>query len=267
MLEVVRNRGIPGSRCRPTLRRFETWLRSVAHELHRIHGTPNLGNWDDATDEFVFIVLSRKTAERAYLKAYAALKQVGDWPSVLRLGERRIARKIYGSGLELKKARAIVEGLSAIHARFGSAGLCGAAGMSDDDLFELIAGLPEVGPKSARCVMMYSFGRLVFPVDAHVGRVLARLGGARSIGIELAPLDHKRRQRMLEHAIPPDLRYELHVNLVAHGRAYCTASTPKCHSCPLRRRCAQIGVEKPAHPEKGAPTTRANGGTVRDART
>ena len=36
--------------------------------------------------------------------------------------------------------------------------------------------LPEIGPKSAACVMMCSLDRPAFPVDAHVGRVLERLG-------------------------------------------------------------------------------------------
>ena len=47
-------------------------------------------------------------------------------------------------------------------------------------------GLPEFERKSAYCVMMYSFGRQVFPVDTHAGRVLARLGPYRELGLALA---------------------------------------------------------------------------------
>lgn len=219
------------------LDRFEGCLRHLAARLHEVHGSPHLGNYSDPTDEFVFIVLSRKTAERAYLSAFASLKRVGSWERVMDLGESRIESLIYGCGLEGKKATAIAGGLRAIAERFGSTDLSRAASLADDELFSFLAGLPEVGPKSARCVMLYSFGRLTFPVDAHVGRVLARLGVMEKIGINLLPMGHKERQRALEDTIPPDLRYGLHVNLVAHGRAICRAASPACHACLLAPDC------------------------------
>ncbi|MBI2570485.1 MAG: hypothetical protein HYV63_26080 [Candidatus Schekmanbacteria bacterium] len=210
----------------------------MAGRLHEAHRTPHLGNYLDPTDEFVFIVLSRKTAERAYVPAFTSLKQVGSWQRVLDLGERRIESLIYGCGLEGKKATAIVGGLRAIVERFGATDFSRASDLADNELFAFLAGLPEVGPKSARCVMLYSFGRLTFPVDAHVGRVLARLGCMEQIGMNLAPMGHKERQRALEHTIPPDLRHGLHVNLVAHGRAICKATTPACDACILESGCA-----------------------------
>src|SRR5690606_4079911 len=154
------------------------------------------------------------------------------------LDARQIEKAIRGGGLEAKKARAVASGLRAIRDRFGKADLRLARGLGDDDLFKFLSALPEVGPKSARCVMLYSFGRAVFPVDAHVGRVLARLGCMAPVGIDLGPMNHKARQRALETTIPPDLRYGLHVNLVAHGRAICTATRPLCEGCSLAPRCA-----------------------------
>lgn len=237
-ISSLRQRGIRRPRAKRMVLSLDGALRWIARQLDGAHGTPHLGNFSNPTDEFVFIVLSRKTPERAYIAAFRSLKRFGNWDVVQGLGPARIAKVIRGGGLESKKARAIVSGLRAIESRFGVSDLRLARDLQDEELFAFLASLPEVGPKTARCVMLYSFGRPVFPVDAHVGRVLARLGCLRRIGIDLGPMDHKERQRVLENLIPPDLRYGLHVNLIAHGRAVCKAARPVCKNCSLAPRCA-----------------------------
>jgi endonuclease III len=238
MSGVLRQQGMTPACARRRVPALETALRWIAGRLDAVHGTPHLGNFSDPTDEFVFIVLSRKTPERAYVPAFKSLKGIGTWEHVLDLDGQRIEKAIRGGGLEAKKARAVASGLRAIRDRFGTADLRLARGLGDDDLFEFLSALPEVGPKSARCVMLYSFGRAVFPVDAHVGRVLARIGCMVPVDIDLGPMGHEARQRALETTIPPDLRYGLHVNLVAHGRTICTAARPLCEDCSLAPRCA-----------------------------
>src|SRR5579872_1534068 len=85
--------------------------------------------------------------------------------------------------------------------------------------------------------MMYAFGRRVFPADTHVGRVFARLGPYRELGLDLKGQDHKQLQKTLADIIPPNLRYSLHVNLVEHGRNVCRAKNPLCDRCDLRPFC------------------------------
>lgn len=236
--------GLLASEARRRLSALEGSLRWIAQRLHEIHGTPHLGNLADPTSELVFIILSRKTPERAYLPAFNALKELGSWDSILELDGRSIEEVIRGGGLEAKKARAIRAGLQAIARRFGEADLTLARDLHEDELFAFLSKLPEVGPKSSRCVMLYSFGRAVFPVDAHVGRVLARLGCMLKIGVNLVPMGHKEKQKALEKAIPPDLRYGLHVNIIAHGRTICRAPRPLCEFCVLAPRCAYAQAER-----------------------
>lgn len=220
-----------------TLETFERELRAIARIASRKYGTPNLGNFRDPTDEFVYIVLSRKTVERAYIKAFYALKASGSWAKVMEQGQSKVARIITGCGLEKKKARAIVEGLALIKTQLGSSSLSAADLLPDDELFRFLCSLPEFGPKSAYCVMLYSFSRPVFPVDAHVGRVFARLGIARLLGISIENANHKERQALLRDVVPPDLRFGLHVNFIMHGRRICKAMSPLCASCSLTRHC------------------------------
>ena len=90
--------------------------------------------------------------------------------------------------------------------------------------------------------MLYAFDRAVFPVDTHVGRLLARIRAYRELGLDLDPHDHKRRQALLADLIPPNLRYGLHVNLIAHGRAICHGQRPRCDQCVIRTFCATYQV-------------------------
>jgi endonuclease-3 len=37
--------------------------------------------------------------------------------------------------------------------------------------------------------------------------------------------------------IPPEIRYELHMQLIAHGRTVCSARRPRCSECVLLDLC------------------------------
>src|SRR5207247_554383 len=141
------------------------------------------------------------------------------------------------SGLGKRKAISLKAALSALVAQFGSCTLEPTQGWSDEEVAEFLCGLPEVGPKSAACIMMCSLDRPAFPVDAHVGRVLERLGVMEQLGVALDGRDHKFKQVALWHAIPPSLRYSLHVNMVQHGRLTCLPRRPRCEACPLADTC------------------------------
>ena len=136
-----------------------------------------------------------------------------------------------------KKTASLYGALGKLRETFGSCTLEPARDWPDEKLEAFLCELPEIQRKSAYCVMMYSFGRRVFPADTHVGRVLSRIGPYRELGLSLEGLDHKKLQRELAELIPPNLRYSLHVNLVEHGRAICRSPKPLCEKCELRNFC------------------------------
>ncbi len=215
-----------------------SYLREVARILAILYGTPNLGNKADPTDELVYILLSRHTREGAYQQAFDALKQrYSTWDELLDTPRKEVERPVYSGGLSGKKTLALYAALGKLREAFGRGTLEPARDWPDEQLEAFLCGLPEVHKKSAYCIMMYSFGREVFPADTHVGRVLSRLGPYRELGIDLRGLDHKQLQRVLSDLIPPPLKYALHVNLVEHGRAVCRAPKPLCDRCELRPFC------------------------------
>jgi DNA-cytosine methyltransferase len=213
-------------------------LREVARILAVLYGSPDLGNKPDPTDELVYIILARKTREGAYQQTYDALKaRFPTWDQLLDAPRSEVEKLVFSGGLLGKKITSLYGALGKLRETFGSCTLEPARDWTDEKLETFLCELPEIQRKSAYCVMMYSFGRSVFPADTHVGRVLARISPYRELGLALKGLDHKKLQRELAELIPPPLRYSLHVNLVEHGRAVCRSPRPLCERCELRNLC------------------------------
>jgi endonuclease III len=215
--------GIPPSAAR---------VRQVALRLSKRYGNPRLHNKDDPLDELVFIVLSAKTTERSYLKTYAALRTAcPDWLDVLSTPPMQVRRLIKGGGLSAKKERQLRAILRQLR-RGGAIDLATFLRKLDDGAAErFLEGLPGIGRKSAKCILMYSMDRKLFPVDTHVARIFDRLGWVPRRRLTDSVQD------AIEQLVPPSLRYDLHVNMVAHGRTTCTTLSPRCASCAVRELC------------------------------
>ncbi len=95
---------------------------------------------------------------------------------------------------------------------------------------EFLTSLPGVGRKTAACVLIFAFGRPEIPVDTHVHRVGGRLG----LFPEGASFDEAHDEML--RVVDPEDAYELHINLIRHGRAVCRPR-PRCDRCALRRMC------------------------------
>jgi DNA (cytosine-5)-methyltransferase 1 len=222
-----------------------THLRELARILAVLYGTPDLGNKKDPTDELVYIILARHTREGAYQQAFDLLKKrFRRWDDLLDASRREIQKLVYSGGLSKKKTLALQAALARLRAEFGKCTLKPAGAWPDAKLEEFLCGMPEIQRKSAYCIMMYSFGRQVFPADTHAGRVLARLGPYHELGLTLDGFDHKKLQTILADLIPPNLRYSLHVNLVQHGRTICRSVRPLCEHCELRNLCRHYRKEE-----------------------
>ena len=52
----------------------------------------------------------------------------------------------------------------------------------------------------------------------------------------------ERAHQLLGRRVPADIRYDLHVGLVSHGRTVCKAQRPRCPDCVLRDLCAFAGA-------------------------
>ena len=77
-----------------------------------------------------------------------------------------------------------------------------------------------MGRKTAACVLLFSFDRPELPVDTHVYRVASRLGLIRPRA------SFEEAHDVLRAATDPADVYELHVNLIRHGRRLCPPGRP-----------------------------------------
>jgi endonuclease III len=118
-----------------------------------------------------------------------------------------------------------------IEQNLGRISLAPLASMTDEGAERFLRSLPGVGPKVARCVLLYSLDRMVFPVDTHCRRIMRRLG------FLPAGVGDKESHDFLQVLVPPSIRHTLHVNLVHHGSTLCRSHHPLCSRCPLKGFC------------------------------
>lgn len=206
--------------------------RQVDRRL-RSYGTSRHYNRKDPLEELIFIILSAQTEWYSYRQTFKDLRRhFRTRRSLLAASEREIETVIQRGGLAHKKASQLKRALEKISVDTGRLSLSFLRLLPDDEVRDYLTSLAGIGNKSASCIMMYSLGRKVFPVDTHVWRVSRRLG--------LAPPTPKptiSQELELEGKVPPSIRYSLHVNLVSHGQQTCTTYWPKCSECTLSNLC------------------------------
>jgi endonuclease III len=215
----------------------------VAAALKTRYRDFNHYNLKNPLDELLFIICSTKTGEASYRATYRSLKET--FPTHFSIAEapaEYIARPIVSGGLSNQKAKAIRDLLDIIVDTFGAPTLKPLRKMDDAEAEAFLLSLPGVGKKVARCVLMYSLGRQVFPVDTHCWRIAQRLGWVRPTQKDghCAPRDMDR----LQAKIPPQLRHSLHVNMISLGREICAPVLPRCGECPVAALCPKIGVHR-----------------------
>ena len=170
----------------------------------------------------VAVLLSAQATDVGVNKATRKLFPVANTPqAILDLGPERLEDYIKTIGLYRAKARHLMATCRILVDRYG-----GEVPRTREEL----ESLPGVGRKTAACIQIFSWGIPEIPVDVHVHRVGGRLGLFRpNASFEEA------HDEMLAITDGDDA-YELHMNLIRHGRMVCRPQ-PRCQECALRRLC------------------------------
>lgn len=204
-------------------------------------------------DELVATILSQHTSDRNSQRAFRQLKQrYPQWSAALAAGTGAIADAIRMGGLAEQKAPRIIELLRAVPVdAAGEPSLDHLAALPQVQVYEALQHYGGVGPKTAACALLFAYAWPLFPVDTHVQRVSIRLGWARP-----GETADRIQARLMRH-VPPDATYDLHMGMVRHGRATCTARAPRCGDCALAAMCPTAGApalsnEVPAQAVEGS---------------
>jgi len=209
--------------------------------LETAYGTPEavLGNKADPLDEAIYIILSFQTDLARFGSTWSRLRAAfPTWEALERAPTRNVARALREGGLHRQKARTIRRLVAEVRQTAGVLSLDLLRAMSDEDAERLLTRLCGLSWKGARCVLLYSLRRDVFPVDGNIFRILKRTGILSTRAVYRRRALHD----AVQAAVPAHRRLALHVNLVVHGQRSCLPRAPLCPSCPLLATCPRIGL-------------------------
>ncbi|CAN5621310.1 endonuclease III [soil metagenome] len=206
-------------------------MTAIRDKLREAHGIPVNEPHGHPIAELVLTILSQNTSDTNRDVAYAGLRAAfPTWVGVRDAPVSEVEEAIRPGGLAPTKAPRIQEVLREITVG-REPDLDWLPEAPRDKAISYLTDLPGVGRKTAACVMIFALGRPEIPVDTHVYRLGTRLG-----------LFHPKASFEEAHdemlaITPPEDAYELHMNLIFHGRATCRPANPRCGECVLRRMC------------------------------
>lgn len=226
----------------------EARAATICAQLDATYSRPDLGNHADPVDELIYILLSTMTTEANYQRSYAALRErLPTWDQVVEAPVRDVQDAISAGGLSPTKARLIQSLLARLRRDWGGFDLGFMQQWPTVELRRYLATLPGIGYKAATCVLAYSFGRDVCPMDTHTYRVAVRLGLVPPDTPELG----RRAYLAVERALPEGERLGFHINAIAHGRQRCLVARPRCEECPVAAHC--VAPERGRYSRRDTP--------------
>lgn len=178
------------------------------------------------TDPLQLLIATRLSAQctdaRVNLVTPALFERFPDVDAFADASSDEVAEYIKSCGLYKTKSRDIVSMAQMLRDEFG--------GRVPDNIDDLIK-LPGIGRKTANLVCGDVFGQPgVVVVDTHCIRITSRLGLHKLT-------DQKKIEFALRDLLPPGESNDFCHRLVLHGRAVCTARSPKCADCCMNEFC------------------------------
>lgn len=186
----------------------------------------------DPVGELVRTILSQNTSDANRDQAYKRLRmKFPQWEDLLIARTTSIQAAIKPGGLAAIKAPRIKKILKEIDRENGGIDLSELKRKTVSQGMEYLMSFNGVGEKTAACVLLFSFGKKIFPVDTHIYRTAQRLS--------LIPENCGREKafEILNDTVPEKYFYRLHLNLIELGRKICKPRKPKCVECTLSKLC------------------------------
>jgi endonuclease-3 len=191
-------------------------------------------------DALIATILSQNTNDKNSYKAFEILKaRYKNWEEVSDLSAKKIANEIRIAGLANQKSRSIKAVLNSF-IKNGQPDKINFNSLNNDSVIDFLTAHEGVGIKTASCVLLFSLGRNICPVDTHVHRTLNRIGIVKTSSPDKTFF-------AIKDFIPENTAHTLHTNLILLGREFCKPQKPLCFNCPVRKMCKyeSKNLEKP----------------------
>lgn len=207
------------------------------------YGQPVWRNRLPPIAELVSTILSQNTNDDNRDVAFDRLRRAfPTWEQVKEAPEADVIEAIRPAGLANQKGPRIQGVLRQIEAESGELSLDFLRDLPTDQAKQWLLRFKGVGPKTASIVLLFSLDKPAFPVDTHIHRLSGRLG------LRPEPMTAAKAHDHLAQLFPPETYYDVHLNLIRHGREVCNARQPRCQACVLTDLCRYFAelVPKPA---------------------
>ena len=182
--------------------------------------------------ELIRTILSQNTTDTNRDRAYERLrKKFPVWGDILKARTDSIKTAIKPGGLSGVKAPRIKIILQQLSNGNGTIDLSFLEKMPVKSGIEYLTSFKGVGVKTAACVLLFSYGKKLFPVDTHIYRISQRLG------LVTGGCGREKTFEILNDIIPNRLFYRLHLNLIELGRKTCRSRNPLCNECSIDKYC------------------------------
>ncbi len=207
-------------------------IRKINRLLVKKFGIPQKNRiTPDPVDLLIATILSQNTNDRNSYKAFINLKEkFKDWDELEKLPASKIEKYIKVAGLGKQKSKAIKGFLSQLKKDEGKISLNYLHKNSSFDIIEDLTGYSGIGVKTASCVLLFSLGRNICPVDTHVHRTTNRIGLVETKSPDKTFF-------VLNENFPEGIAHQFHTNLIRLGREICRPAKPLCSVCPLVKIC------------------------------
>jgi len=204
----------------------------VRSRLLETYGQPVWRNPLPPLDELVSTILSQNTNDANRDRAFKTLRErFPAWEEVRDADPSDIIAAIRSAGLANQKGPRIQRALQQITEEHGDLNLDFLENLPLEQAKDWLLRFKGVGPKTAAIVLLFSLGKPAFPVDTHIHRLTGRLG------LRLENITAEQSHDHLAALFDPAMYYDVHLNLIRHGREICHARSPQCERCPLSDLC------------------------------
>ena len=167
------------------------------------------------------------TDARVNLVTPALFARFPDAESLAGAEVSEVAEYIKSCGLYKTKSKDLVAMAKMLVSDFGA---------EVPDNIDDLTKLPGIGRKTANLICGDVYGKPAVVVDTHCIRITTRLGLHKET-------DQRKIENALRKLLPPEESNDFCHRIVLHGRAVCTARSPKCKDCCMNGFC-RMGVKE-----------------------
>ena len=213
-------------------------IGQILELLRKEYGVPEWQPGPGPISVLVQTILSQNTSDINSRGAFVSLlTSFGSWENVADADIEAIEHAIRHGGLGQVKAVRIKQALKEIERKRGRLELDFLSRLDFSEARDWLEQLPGVGTKTASCVLLFSLGMPVLPVDTHILRVGKRLG------LISSKTSSEQAHQLLGELVPRQDVYQFHILTIEHGRRVCRAQRPLCHDCVLKEICTAYSVK------------------------